>query len=224
MLDGCWSSSIEYPGFLWPIDVKHRHIRCVMTWHRIAPFKIVFSTSLRYYTERMSTKKSYEALAGRSGKKKLRGIGGFMEPKIRLLDQMRNVMRLKHMSLRTEEAYVSWVRRFILFHDKRHPGDMGAEEIRAFLTHLAVQGRVAAFTPRRTAPSMLWFFFIVMYCDCHFRNLQALSAPNVHAVSLLFLPLKRRRLCSWNSAARPGSWRDCSMGQDCVSWNAYTCA
>ena len=53
-----------------------------------------------------------------------------MEPKTRLLDQMRNVMRLKHMSLRTEEAYVSWVRRFILFHDKRHPTEMGADEIR----------------------------------------------------------------------------------------------
>ena len=47
---------------------------------------------------------------------------------------MRSVLRLKHMSIRTEEAYVSWVRRFILFHDKRHPTDMGSEEIRAFLT------------------------------------------------------------------------------------------
>jgi hypothetical protein len=47
------------------------------------------------------------------------------------------------MSIRTEEADVSWVRRFILFHGKRHPTDMGAEEIRAFLTHLAVHGKVA---------------------------------------------------------------------------------
>ena len=63
-----------------------------------------------------------------------------MEPKTRLLDHMRNVMRLKHMSLRTEEAYVSWAKRFILFHAKRHPAEMGADEIRAFLTHLAVHG------------------------------------------------------------------------------------
>ncbi len=62
-----------------------------------------------------------------------------MERQIKLLDQMRSVLRLKHMSIRTEEAYVSWIRRFILFHGKRHPTDMGAEEIRAFLTHLAVQ-------------------------------------------------------------------------------------
>jgi hypothetical protein len=70
-----------------------------------------------------------------------------MEPRIKLLDHMRNVMRLKHLSLRTEEAYVSWVKRFILFHYKRHPSEMGADDIRAFLTHLAVQGNVAASTP-----------------------------------------------------------------------------
>jgi hypothetical protein len=54
------------------------------------------------------------------------------------------------MSIRTEEADVSWVRRFILFHGKRHPTDMGAEEIRAFLTHLAVHGKVAAAHCRAT--------------------------------------------------------------------------
>ena len=69
-----------------------------------------------------------------------------MESKIKLLDQMRLVLRLKHMSIRTEEAYVLWVRRFILFHHKRHPKDMGAQEIRAFLAHLAVHDHVAAST------------------------------------------------------------------------------
>ncbi len=84
-----------------------------------------------------------------------------METKIRLLDLTRHVMRLKQRSLRTEAASVSWVRRCILFHDTPHPGAMGAEEIRALLTHLAVQGHVAASTPRSTAPSMPWFFFLV---------------------------------------------------------------
>ncbi len=69
-----------------------------------------------------------------------------MESKIKLLDHMRLVLRLKHMSIRTEEAYVLWVRRFILFHHKRHPKDMGAQEIRAFLAHLAVHDHVAAST------------------------------------------------------------------------------
>ena len=69
-----------------------------------------------------------------------------METKTKLLDQMRHVLRLKHLSIRTEKAYVQWAKRFILFHHKRHPADMGAPEIRAFLIHLAVQGQVAAST------------------------------------------------------------------------------
>ena len=81
-----------------------------------------------------------------------------METKTRLLDHMRNVVRLKHLSLRTEEAYVSWVRRFILFHDKRHPADMGAEEIRAFLTHLAVQCNVAASTQNGALNALLFLY------------------------------------------------------------------
>ena len=68
-----------------------------------------------------------------------------MEPTPKkLLDQVREAIRLKHYSLRTEEAYVAWTRRFILFHDKRHPKEMGRAEIEAFLTHLAVHENVAA--------------------------------------------------------------------------------
>ena len=64
----------------------------------------------------------------------------------KLLDQVRDAIHLKHYSIRTEQAYVDWVRRFILFHDKRHPAEMGAAEIEAFLTHLAVNKNVAAST------------------------------------------------------------------------------
>ena len=53
--------------------------------------------------------------------------------KPKLLDQVRYAIRTKHYSIRTEEAYVQWIRRFILFHNKRHPKDMGAEEVRQFL-------------------------------------------------------------------------------------------
>jgi len=58
--------------------------------------------------------------------------GGLLEPKTKLLDQMRLVLRLKHLSLRTGYASITWAKRFIVFHEKRHPKDMGAEEIRAF--------------------------------------------------------------------------------------------
>jgi integron integrase len=81
-----------------------------------------------------------------------------MESKTRLLDQMRHVIRLKHMSIRTEEAYVSWAKRFILFHDKRHPAEMGAEEIRTFLTYLAVQKQVAASTQNGALNALVFLY------------------------------------------------------------------
>ena len=64
----------------------------------------------------------------------------------KLLDQVRERIRTKHYSLRTEQTYVQWIRRFILFHDKRHPRDMGAPEVEAFLTNLATERKVAAST------------------------------------------------------------------------------
>jgi hypothetical protein len=57
----------------------------------------------------------------------------------KLLDQVRDIIRLKPYSIRTERAYIDWIKRFILFHHKRHPNDMGAPEVEAFLTDLAVK-------------------------------------------------------------------------------------
>jgi len=64
----------------------------------------------------------------------------------RLLDLVRGVLRRKHYSIRTEQSYVDWIRRFILFHGKRHPAQMDKPEVIAFLTHLAVQRDVAVST------------------------------------------------------------------------------
>src|SRR5215510_8573652 len=69
------------------------------------------------------------------------------QPPKKLLDHVRDAIRLKHYSLHTEQAYVTWIKRYIFFHNKRHPKDMGAAEIEAFLTHLAVQQKVAASRP-----------------------------------------------------------------------------
>ena len=66
------------------------------------------------------------------------------EPK--LLDQYRERLRVKHYSLRTEDAYLHWARRFIYFHGKRHPEQMNGPEVEAFLTHLATKEKVAAAT------------------------------------------------------------------------------
>ena len=64
----------------------------------------------------------------------------------KLLDQVRDLIRVKHYSIRTEETYTSWIKRYINFHNKRHPKEMGEREIEEFLTHLAVERKVAAST------------------------------------------------------------------------------
>lgn len=76
----------------------------------------------------------------------------------KLRDQVRDIARLRHLSLRTEETYWNWIRRFILFHHKRHPREMGSEEITAFLTHLAVEGRVAASTQNQAFNALLFLY------------------------------------------------------------------
>ena len=71
----------------------------------------------------------------------------------KLLDQVRETIRLKHYFRKTEKTYVSWIRRFILFHGKKHPQQMGKREIEAFPSHLAVDRNVAAST--RLKPHLL---------------------------------------------------------------------
>jgi integron integrase len=86
-----------------------------------------------------------------------------MEPKTKLLDQVRDAIRLRHLSLRTEEAYLGWIRRFVLFHHKRHPNDMGAEAVQAFLSHLAVHAQVAASTQHVALKALLFLYRDVLH-------------------------------------------------------------
>jgi integron integrase len=79
-------------------------------------------------------------------------------PPKKLLDQTRERLRLKHYSIRTEESYVSWIKRFILFHNKRHPKDMGAAEIEEFLSHLAVKKRVAQSTQNQAMNAIIFLY------------------------------------------------------------------
>jgi integron integrase len=76
----------------------------------------------------------------------------------KLLDQVRNAIRVRHYSIRTEEAYVGWVRRFVVFHGKRHPSELGAVEVSKFLTHLAVRGRVAASTQNQALNALVFLY------------------------------------------------------------------
>jgi integrase len=76
----------------------------------------------------------------------------------RLLDQLRDRLRSLHYSIRTEQVYVDWVRRFILYHGKRHPLEMGATQVESFLTHLAVERNVSAGTQNQARSALLFLY------------------------------------------------------------------
>jgi integron integrase len=76
----------------------------------------------------------------------------------KLLDRVREVIRIKHYSYRTEETYIFWIRRYILFHDKRHPKDMNSAEIESFLSHLAIKENVAASTQNQALSALLFLY------------------------------------------------------------------
>lgn len=76
----------------------------------------------------------------------------------KLMDQVREVLRLKHLSIRTEEAYTYWIRQFIIFHQKRHPAQLGAKEIRQYLSFLAVERNVSASTQNLALNSILFLY------------------------------------------------------------------
>jgi integron integrase len=78
--------------------------------------------------------------------------------KPKLLDEVRAVARMRHLSLRTEEAYINWIRRFILFHKKRHPAEMREPEIRAFISDLAVNGNISASTQTVALSALLFLY------------------------------------------------------------------
>ena len=83
----------------------------------------------------------------------------------RLLDRMRAEIRMRHYSIRTEEVYIDWARRYILFHDKRHPKDLGAGDVRDFLSHLAVDRNVAASTQNQAKSALLFLYREVLHIN-----------------------------------------------------------
>jgi integron integrase len=96
----------------------------------------------------------------------------------KLLDQVRGKIRLKHYSIRTEQAYVDWIRRFILHFGKRHPRELGAAEVEAFLTHLAVAGNVAASTQNQAKSALLFLYREVLEAELPWLdNVERAKAP-----------------------------------------------
>ena len=99
--------------------------------------------------------------------------------KPRLLDQVRAAIRMRHYSHRTEEAYVGWIKRFILFHGKRHPAAMGKAEIEQFLTALAVKRRVAASTQNQALAGILFLYKEVLGADPGYTHVLNLSLIHI---------------------------------------------
>jgi len=83
----------------------------------------------------------------------------------RLLDQVRDLIRVRHYSIRTEQAYLQWIRRFVLFHGKRHPRDLGGPEVTAFLSDLAVRKNVAASTQNQALNAILFLYREVLHVE-----------------------------------------------------------
>jgi len=96
-------------------------------------------------------------------------------PEKKLLERVRDAIRVKHYSIRTEKAYAGWIKRYILFHGVRHPLEMGATEIEEFLTHLAVKRHVAASTQNQALSALLFLYQEVLRKDLE-RPLDAVRA------------------------------------------------
>lgn len=111
----------------------------------------------------------------------------------RLLDQVRDAIRVRHYSLRTEASYIQWIKRFILFHNKRHPRDMGEQEITAFLTDLAVSKNVAASTQNQALAAILFLYKEVLHRELDWIDNIIRAKRSVHVPEVLS-PEQVRRL------------------------------
>src|SRR5258705_9758530 len=93
-----------------------------------------------------------------------RRFSGFTpNPKLKLLDQVSEVIRFKHYSIRTERTYRDWIKRCILFHGKRHPREMGTYEVERFLSDLAIKGKVASSTQNQAFNALLFLYRDVLH-------------------------------------------------------------
>lgn len=97
---------------------------------------------------------------------------------MKLLDQVRDVIRKRHYSIRTEQAYVDWIRRFILFHNKQHPKDMGENGISQFISHLATDRNVSASTQNQALNSIVFLYKHVLNVELgDFRHMERAKKP-----------------------------------------------
>lgn len=111
----------------------------------------------------------------------------------KLLERMRIHLRTRHYSIRTEEAYIDWARRFIVFHGKRHPQEMGAAEVEAFLSHLAVDRQVSASTQNQAKAALLYLYKQVLETDLPWLN-EVVQAKTPKRLPVVLTPTEVREL------------------------------
>ena len=111
----------------------------------------------------------------------------------KLLDRMRAEIRVRHYSIRTEETYLDWARRFILFHEKRHPKDMGADEVQSFLSYLAVERNVASSTQNQAKSALLFLYRDVLHIELPWLD-EVISAKMGKRLPVVLTPTEIRRL------------------------------
>ena len=105
----------------------------------------------------------------------------------KLLDQVRDAVRLKHYAYRTEQSYVDWVRRYILFHNKSHPKDMGENEVREFLTYLASERKVSASTQNQALSALIFLYRNVLHKELSLQTRPITAKCSTHLHTLLML-------------------------------------
>lgn len=111
----------------------------------------------------------------------------------KLLDRMRDHLRTRHYSIRTEQAYLDWVRRFILYHKKRHPQEMGAPEVEGFLTHLAVERQVSASTQNQAKAAILYLYKQVLAINLPWLD-EVVQAKRPQRLPVVLTPSEVRAL------------------------------
>ena len=95
----------------------------------------------------------------------------------KLLDRMRAEIRVRHYSIRTEETYLDWARRFILYHNKQHPKDLGADEVQAFLSYLALERNVSSSTQNQAKSALLFLYREVLKVELPWLDESASYPP-----------------------------------------------
>ena len=115
-----------------------------------------------------------------------------MSDKPKLLDQVRNSLRQRNYSYRTEQAYIGWIKRYILFHKKRHPKDMGEEEIGEYLTYLAVEKKVSPSTQNQALNSIMYLYKYILKIDL--GEIKSLRPRGTKHLPTVLAPDEARRI------------------------------